>query len=200
MSSLKLKTTSGGSLSIQAADGASDNTVTLPAVTGGNIVTTADSGTITQGMIGSGVAGSGPAFRAYIGGGTNQSISASTWTKVNLATELFDTDSCFDNVTNYRFTPNVAGYYHVNGQIMHNMTGTTTVVLTSVYKNGSSIFLAEWANWTFGSGNSVNCSDIVYMNGTTDYLELYGYSGSSSASFERNSGNTFLSATLVRAA
>ena len=199
MSSLKLKTTSGGSLSIQAADGASDNTVTLPAVTGGNIVTTADSGTITQGMIGSGVAGTGPTFRAYIGGGTDQSISASTWTKVNLATETFDTDSCFDTST-YRFTPNVAGYYQVNASIMHNCSGTTTVALTSVYKNGSSLVLSEWANWTFGSGNSINCSDIVYMNGSTDYLELYGYSGSSSATFNRDQGNTFLSASLVRKA
>ena len=144
-------------------------------------------------------ANTGPAFRAYIGGGTDQSISANTWTKVNLATESFDTDSCFDTST-YRFTPNVAGYYQVNGSIMHNHSGTTTVALTSVYKNGSSMFLTEWANWSFGSGNSINCSDIVYMNGSTDYLELYGYSGSSSATFNREQGNTFLSASLVRAA
>ena len=140
-----------------------------------------------------------PAFRAYIGGGTNQSISASTWTKVNLVSEDFDTNSCFDNITNYRFTPNVAGYYQVNASIMHNCSGTTTVALTSVYKNGSILFLTEWANWSFGSGNSINCSDIVYMNGSTDYLELYGYSGSSSALFERDRANTFLSASLVRA-
>lgn len=41
MGTLKLNTTSGGSVSIQAADGASDNTVTLPAVTGANILTDA---------------------------------------------------------------------------------------------------------------------------------------------------------------
>jgi len=145
------------------------------------------------------VATNAPAFRAYIGGGTNQSISQNTWTKVNLVSEDFDTNSCFDNITNYRFTPNVAGYYQVNGQIMHNMSGTTTVVLTAISKNGTRVCLTEWANWTFGSGNSVSCSDVIYMNGTTDYLELYGYSGSSSASFERDRGNTFLSASLVRA-
>ena len=38
MGTLKLNTTSGGSLSIQAADGASDNTLTIPSATG-NILT-----------------------------------------------------------------------------------------------------------------------------------------------------------------
>ena len=197
MADIVLTGDTSGSITVAAPAVAGTNTLTLPANTG-NIVTTGDSNTITQGMIASNVAGTGPAFRAYIGGGTNQSISASTWTKVNLATESFDTDSCFDTST-YRFTPNVAGYYQVNGSIMHNCSGTTTIALTAVYKNGASLFLTEWANWSFGSGNSINCSDIVYMNGSTDYLELYGYSASSSALFERSQGNTFLSATLVRA-
>src|SRR5210317_1629772 len=113
MGTLKLNTTSGGSLSIQAADGASDNTVTLPAVSGANIITSADSGTVTQGMIESGVAGSGPAFSAYQS--SAQTIAGYTFVKMNLQTEEFDTDSCFDTSLS-RFTPTVAGYYQVNGE------------------------------------------------------------------------------------
>ena len=54
-----------------------------------------------------------PAFSAYQS--TGQTLSSSTWTKIQLQTEEFDTASCYDNATNYRFTPNVAGYYQVNG-------------------------------------------------------------------------------------
>ena len=86
MGTLKLNTTSGGSLSIQAADGASDNTLTLPAVTGGNIVTTADSGTITQGMIGSNVATTGPAFSAYMS--SSLSVASATTTTASSKPEL----------------------------------------------------------------------------------------------------------------
>ena len=140
MGTLKLNTTSGGSLSIQAADGASDNTLTLPAVTGGNIVTTADSGTITQGMIGSGVAGSGPAFSAYMtNGSAGISTGAATFTKIILDTEEFDTASCFDSSTNYRFTPTVAGYYQINAAVTYDVPASTAGAGAVIYKNGSGL-------------------------------------------------------------
>ena len=52
---------------------------------------------------------SAPSFSARIT--SNQSVSATTWTKMACATEMWDTDSKYDNTTNYRFTPTVAGYY-----------------------------------------------------------------------------------------
>jgi hypothetical protein len=39
-------------------------------------------------------------------------------TKVQIDTEVFDTDRYYDNTTNYRFTPLVAGKYFVYGNIM----------------------------------------------------------------------------------
>ena len=48
-----------------------------------------------------------PAFSAYRL--TDQSVTGSTWTKVQLGTEEFDTANAFDSSTNYRFTPQVAG-------------------------------------------------------------------------------------------
>ena len=62
---LKLLSSGGGSVIVNATSTGSNFTVNVPAVNG-NIVTTADSGTITQAMLGSGVyAGYGPAFSVY---------------------------------------------------------------------------------------------------------------------------------------
>jgi hypothetical protein len=43
-----------------------------------------------------------------------QSIASSTLTKSQLDTENFDADAVFDNVTNYRYQPNVAGFYAIS--------------------------------------------------------------------------------------
>jgi hypothetical protein len=128
---------------------------------------------VTQTMLANNVAGTGPAFSAF--GQGNQSISATTWTKVTLNNEEFDTNSNFDSTTNYRFTPNVAGYYQINATLNHNATVTNpTRVRTSIYKNGTQYKRMD----TIGDGGSYatnSISSVVYMNGSTDYIELYGY-------------------------
>ena len=194
MGTLKLNTTSGGSLSIQAADGASDNTLTLPAVTGGNIVTTADSGTITQGMIGSGVAGTGPAFSAYLS--ADQSVSSGVVTKIQFDTEEFDTNNNFDNATNYRFTPTVAGYYQINASFRSEGSSLTTV-LFYIYKNGSQIFIPG-LDTAHSSTTHISGSTLVHCNGTSDYIEIYGRVDGSGTKFGNN--NCRFSGFLVRAA
>jgi hypothetical protein len=56
-------------------------------------------------------------------------------------TELFDTNGYYDAVTNYRFTPLVAGKYFVYGSIeCDTSTGTVSAidsVDSLIYKNGS---------------------------------------------------------------
>ena len=155
---LKLNTPLGGSVALTPENTASNITVTVPA-TAGTMLTTATSG----------VPIGGPAFSAYATGG--QTISVTTFTKVQLNTEIFDTNSCFNNTTTYRFTPTVAGYYQVNGQC--SMTSTTTVsrTLAAIYKNGNAVNYGTDIETT-GSLRGV-VSALVFMNGTTDYLELY---------------------------
>ena len=58
-----------------------------------------------------------PSFRAKLS--ATQNVSSSTDVKAQFNTELFDTDSDYDNSTNYRFTPTTAGKYFVNAQIAH---------------------------------------------------------------------------------
>ena len=56
-----------------------------------------------------------PSFKAQLS--SNQTISHATYTKINFDTEVYDTDGCYDNSTNYRFTPTTAGKYVVYGQM-----------------------------------------------------------------------------------
>jgi hypothetical protein len=171
---LKLNSAGGGSSTIDVVSTASNYTLTAPAVTG-NIITSADSNTVNQTMISrsSFYGGFGPAFSATVA--SNQTVVAATPTKVALATEEFDTNACFDPTTNYRFTPNVAGYYQIN-VALYVTTGVTTLV-SYIYKNGSVYMSGSRTDVTTASFAS-QASALIYMNGSTDYIEMYGYSSS----------------------
>jgi hypothetical protein len=161
-------------------------------------------GSVTQAEIATGVAGKGPAFSAY--NATTQSVTTGTFTKVNIDTEIFDTNSNFDT-TLARFTPTVAGYYQVNGIVRASGTSSTQM-LAMIYKNGA--VYARGADIVFASSTLSNfaglVSEIVFMNGSTDYLELYGYASATApivfvgASTGSTAINCRFSASLVRSA
>lgn len=115
---------------------------------------------------------SGPAFRAYRDS-SNQSFSQATWTKVQLNAETFDTANAFDSTTNYRFTPLTAGYYQFNASLKVNKTGQS-LTACSIYKNGvNTSKMYEWTNT--GTDFTMGGADLIYLNGSTDYAELYVY-------------------------
>ena len=161
-------------------------------------------GSVTQAKLSTNVAGNGPAFMAALSG--NQTIPFNTYTKLTLNSETFDTNNCYDPTTNYRFTPNVAGYYQVSLQILTGGTATRDYLAYSlIYKNGSaSSTLTGAFALTFGSGadNSVNSSGLIYMNGTTDYLEayMYQYDYTANSTMLAKVAGTNFNACLVRAA
>lgn len=120
--------------------------------------------------------GYGPAFSAYAT--ATQGVSNGVSTKVILGLENFDTANCFDSTTNYRFTPNVAGYYQINGAIYGTSVANYTVsCIASIYKNGSAYLGGAFANTQGATGSNAASSvcALIYMNGTTDYVELYAY-------------------------
>jgi hypothetical protein len=118
-----------------------------------------------------------PAFEAYLG--SAQTVTDNTITKVSIDTELFDTNGYYDAVTNYRFTPLVAGKYFVYGSIeCDTSTGTVSAidsVDSLIYKNGS--LYARTVN-TFNDNPIrmayLEVSAVVELNGSTDYVEFYG--------------------------
>jgi hypothetical protein len=181
----------------------SDLTGSLQLQTGGNPAISIDSSQVVnftkQFQIGGVLP---PAFSAYKS--SQQNFSASTWTKVTLDLEMFDTNNNFASST---FTPTVAGYYQINaGVALSNVTAYPTSGVTGVYKNGL-LYLRGLVNFGGGTGafNDVLCnaSAVIYMNGTSDYLELYAYQvagGTPQIVGNSDTYQTHFSGVLVRAA
>jgi len=114
----------------------------------------------------------GPAFSAYP---TSTQTFSGGFTKLTFGTEEFDTASCYDT-SNSRFTPNVEGYYQVNGYWSLPSGTFTGNCCISIYKNGAEHRRGVQPNASF-YGIGVNA--LVYLNGSTDYIEIHGYSGNS---------------------
>lgn len=119
----------------------------------------------------------GPAFSAY--GSALQSIPHNTQTKVQFNLEEFDTAGAYDT-TNFRFQPLIPGHYQINGNVLFGSTATTTINGLSIFKNGA--LLRNGGN-VYGGSSGVVCtvSSVVYLNGSTDYLELFVYHNNGSA-------------------
>tara|TARA_R100001086_G_scaffold213503_2_gene129444 strand:- start:1161 stop:2111 length:951 start_codon:yes stop_codon:yes gene_type:complete len=115
-----------------------------------------------------------PAFAVYKS--ADQSISDGTHTKVAFNTEVYDTDSTYDNSSNYRFTPAVAGKYFLTSSIaarqsndeakMHNL-------IVSFYKNGSQVSSSN--SFTQSSTTfSVTHTDTIDLD-DDDYVEVFAF-------------------------
>ena len=153
---------------------------------------------LTQSGLATGVSGTGPAFSAYNSSAT--SLPNATFTKIQFQTEEFDTANAFDSTTNYRFTPLVAGYYQISGSIGLSAGNTATLYqyVASVYKNGSN-FKQSPSNAPANNGGAT-VSALIYLNGSTDYIELFGYQ-STGSSVNTNTGvTTYFQAVMVRSA
>jgi len=131
----------------------------------------------------------GPTFNAYLS--SNQTVTSNVITKVQINTEEYDLGSCYDNATNYRFTPTTAGIYQVNITVQANGSGGTTIWL---YKNGASI--GELAR-TAGAGAPISGSRFVTMNGTTDYIEFFAQVASGTIVYG-GQGTTIFGAAYLR--
>jgi len=158
---------------------AGTNTVTIPAA----------AGTVM-------VSGNMPAFSVYQT--TSQTLSTGVLTKIQFQTKNFDTNNCFDATTNYRFTPTVAGYYQFSASCY--ITSVSAAEVSYVfYKNGSQY------QWVFDgimtSPYIINGSCLIYLNGTTDYVEFYGVQATgTSKTTSNNSLYTWFSGSMVRGA
>ena len=145
-------------------------------------------GAVVQADLATGVAGTGPAFSAYQT--ASQTITANSYTKVTFDVEDFDTNN---NFASSRFTPTVAGYYQINGNC-----GVTAFALVGIFKNGS-----EYRRGAQVGTNGVllqsPVSTIVYLNGSTDYIELYIYCSTTNGTVN-TAQSTWLNGVLVRSA
>ena len=120
------------------------------------------------------VGGQHQAVPHFLAQAAGQSVLTGTWTKITFSTEVYDPMGWFDAVTNYRFTPKMAGLYLVTCRNGFNALGDQKEFDLALYKNGVAhrfiIFLNGAAALVVTSFTT-----LVYMNGTTDYLEQYVY-------------------------
>jgi hypothetical protein len=133
-----------------------------------------------------------PAFFAYLG--SNQTISNNTVTKININTELFDTNSMYDNSSNYRFTPTVAGKYYLYASFYADCGGSQFQNgWISIYKNGSAYIYGQFDNTSGNDANGVNIPVSITdeANGSSDYYEIY-------CKIEDSSGSPVINANTKR--
>jgi hypothetical protein len=149
-----------------------------------NIESISGSGTVTLGTsgetfaLGAGVVQSNmlyPAFEAYLS--ANQTLSDDTITKLQINTEIYDTDSKYDNSTNYRFTPASSGKYFVYGATKATVDTASQLrdVILYIYKNGSAYKRAEFR---FANNDAQRTNPYIGAGidfNTTDYVELFLY-------------------------
>ena len=163
---LTLPTTTGNVVADTATQTLTNKTITSPTITGATITVASTAA---------------PAFSAY--GNITQTISNNTATKISFNLEEFDTNNNYDSTTNYRFTPTVAGYYQVNLACRYESTTAITSngeILIQLRKNGSAYKRGWNSNGQLTSIMSTSggttyiiaqCNAIVYLNGSTDYIE-----------------------------
>lgn len=182
-------------LGTRASSSTLARTTVISSSNSGSAVNFTSAPTVFSTIPGVKVATIGPIFSAYRSG--NQTgVTNNTYVKVQLNAEEFDTASCFDSTTNYRFTPNVAGYYRFEWLLDARGTGLT-VGFPQLWKNGGAHKSGTWA--AHSSNISISGgSAVVYMNGSTDYVELYGFTIASSGNlFNGGLANTFLAGSYL---
>ena len=150
------------------------------------------------------VSGNMPAFSAYVSG--SQTLNSGSSTLVTNQTELFDTASRYNNtnatvngIPAYSFLPNMAGYYQVIAAVRDN-TGVTSgfQLSSSIYKNG--VAANSNTNTTNGQGLSTIVTALIYLNGTTDYIQHYTIQNSGGNMLVGGQTLTYFQASMVRAA
>jgi hypothetical protein len=173
MSKLETNTidTISGTSTLQVGDG---NVATINLGKSGDTINVPTGATLT--VPSGGLSGQNyPSFFASLS--ANQTgLTDNVYTKAQCDTEILDTDGYYDNSTNYRFTPLVAGKYYVYGQVTGDTSNSNLVSFDSaLYKNGSLLQNSySIGSNNYGATESQSIQSIVDMNGTTDYLELFG--------------------------
>jgi len=179
-------------------------TTNIETITGSGTLTLGQSGEtisipsgVTMSVPSGGLSGQNyPAFFAYLS--SSQAVSSATYTKVQIDTKVFDTNGYYDNSTNYRFTPLVAGKYLIfYGVGLESADGNATSLINELRLNGSRISNGPRLD---AAGITRFCAagtQVVDMNGSTDYLEVFGYVSGGGTEFNAGDRQTFFGAYRI---
>ena len=152
---------------------------------GNSILSSNGSGTFTPGSaMATGVLANTPAFSVTMS--ADQTLSTNTFTKLNLNTEAYDTDSAFDTST-YRFTvpSGKAGKYIFTYAGSTGSLSNSTLGAIMLYKNGSGIDLSFARSYPNTSTGAYPHKTYTVTLSVSDYIELYGqHTKGSNADFQ----------------
>lgn len=161
--------------------GDSGDTFTLPS---GGTLAVASGATITNSGTATGFGGDNtPAFQAYKS--SNQTLADNSWTKITFDTEDFDTDSAYDNSTNYRFTvPSGEGgkYFIYFYGVLESSGGSAHILIehfmqVRVNTETDSTASLETSQYVYGAANKYSTKlDGILTLSAGDYIEFYAKS------------------------
>lgn len=127
--------------------------------------------------------------------GEGQTFSYSGGVRRQLTlTNVLANPSGFYNVATGRYTPTIPGYYQVSGSV----GGLTSsgVTLPSIRVNGVERFIGGYYSIS-SVGQVVEVNGTVFLNGTTDYLELWAQQSGSGTTVAQDGGYNRLSCHLI---
>jgi len=107
---------------------------------------------------------------------TKQSINTTTITVIQYQTEDWDFQGCWDNATNYRFTPTAPGLYLVTASMGLDSLGADKSTWIAVRKNGATS--PDWGAQQIIAASGwpiVSQAHVVSLNGSTDYVDVVGF-------------------------
>ena len=140
-----------------------------------------------------------PIFYGYQGAG--QSLTSGSASAITIDTNSIDTYNGHSTTTNpSRYTAQQAGYYKVWGVACVNGATSQTYIAAFIAKNGAETagsrgMLPANSSHTY----SVTTSPVIlYLNGTTDYVELWAQAdGTSPSTHGSGSQNSALCAEFI---
>lgn len=138
-------------------------------VSGTTGVSKVQDGVVVQADLAANVVGNGPAFIAQ-GTGT---VTPNTTSTVQLFAETKDTDNAYNPATG-RFTPQIAGYYQISAYLNF---GASVAAGKSIFLavNGVQTIWSSFSPSDVGSYETLNVSSLIYLNGTSDYIDCRAY-------------------------
>lgn len=131
------------------------------------------------------------------------------WFKGVLSSDLTLTSGS-DNVINWnsnidphnwyssnKITPKKAGWYQVIGRIMFAASGisSSNQINSQIIASGSQVCICQSTNNQY-NGQTQVCHAFVYLNGTTDYLELTAYTTINGQKISGNSSGSLTSISV----
>ena len=118
-------------------------------------------------------------YRCSIGLATNQTINFNTDTLINF-TDISDPNNWWD-ATAKKFTPTVAGWYYISFQANWAAASITNAQCNLQARKNGNTFTIGMMQLLSGNAYSMSCSGMIYLNGTTDYLDFTAYSSNTTS-------------------